>query len=82
MLTGFASWQSGISLKPLIYDNMQKPKYVLDGRNVQDIAKLREIGFIVYSLDYARTRLANNAEVAKMEERGNSMALLTPIERS
>ena len=36
----------------------------------------------VYSLDYARTRLANNAEVAKREERGNSMALLTPIKRS
>ncbi|KAL1557145.1 UDP-glucose 6-dehydrogenase 1 [Salvia divinorum] len=33
-----------------IYDNMQKPAYVFDGRNVVDANKLREIGFIVYSI--------------------------------
>ncbi|XP_076901682.1 UDP-glucose 6-dehydrogenase 3-like [Bidens hawaiensis] len=33
-----------------IYDNMQKPAFVFDGRNVVDGEKLREIGFIVYSI--------------------------------
>ncbi|GFP90396.1 UDP-glucose 6-dehydrogenase 1 [Phtheirospermum japonicum] len=33
-----------------IYDNMQKPAFVFDGRNVVDANKLREIGFIVYSI--------------------------------
>ncbi|CBI27270.3 unnamed protein product, partial [Vitis vinifera] len=33
-----------------IYDNMQKPAFVFDGRNVVDAEKLREIGFIVYSI--------------------------------
>ena len=32
----------------------------------------------VYSLDYARTRLANDVEAAKREERGNTMDLLMP----
>ncbi|PWA60854.1 6-phosphogluconate dehydrogenase, C-terminal-like protein [Artemisia annua] len=33
-----------------IYDNMQKPAFVFDGRNVVDSEKLRQIGFIVYSI--------------------------------
>ncbi|KAF0934252.1 hypothetical protein E2562_023613 [Oryza meyeriana var. granulata] len=33
-----------------IFDNMQKPAFVFDGRNVVDPDKLREIGFIVYSI--------------------------------
>ncbi|KAH7652378.1 UDP-glucose 6-dehydrogenase eukaryotic type protein [Dioscorea alata] len=33
-----------------IYDNMQKPAFLFDGRNVVDPEKLREIGFIVYSI--------------------------------
>lgn len=33
-----------------IYGNMQKPAFVFDGRNVVDPKKLREIGFIVYSI--------------------------------
>lgn len=33
-----------------IYDNMQKPAFVFDGRNVVNVEKLREIGFIVYSI--------------------------------
>lgn len=33
-----------------IYDQMQKPAFVFDGRNVVDPEKLREIGFIVYSI--------------------------------
>ncbi|XP_043724544.1 UDP-glucose 6-dehydrogenase 1 [Telopea speciosissima] len=33
-----------------IYDNMQKPAYVFDGRNIVNVEKLREIGFIVYSI--------------------------------
>lgn len=45
---------SGMSSKRLdfkkIYDNMQKPAFVFDGRNVVDPEKLREIGFIVYSI--------------------------------
>ncbi|KAJ8557182.1 hypothetical protein K7X08_002807 [Anisodus acutangulus] len=32
-----------------IYDNMQKPAFIIDGRNVVDVEKLREIGFIVYA---------------------------------
>ncbi|KAL8161451.1 hypothetical protein V2J09_012940 [Rumex salicifolius] len=34
-----------------IFDNMQKPAFVFDGRNVVDAEKLRKIGFIVYSID-------------------------------
>ncbi|KAL8196447.1 hypothetical protein R6Q57_024742 [Mikania cordata] len=33
-----------------IYNNMPKPAYMFDGRNVVDVAKLRQIGFIVYSI--------------------------------
>ncbi|KAK6920964.1 UDP-glucose/GDP-mannose dehydrogenase, C-terminal [Dillenia turbinata] len=33
-----------------IYNNMQKPAFVFDGRNVVNVEKLREIGFIVYSI--------------------------------
>ncbi|KAH7652371.1 UDP-glucose 6-dehydrogenase protein [Dioscorea alata] len=33
-----------------IYDNMQKPAFLFDGRNVVDPEKLREIGLIVYSI--------------------------------
>ncbi|KAG2582951.1 hypothetical protein PVAP13_6KG144500 [Panicum virgatum] len=33
-----------------IFDNMQKPTFVLDGRNIVDGEKLREIDFIVYSI--------------------------------
>ncbi|XP_039141941.1 UDP-glucose 6-dehydrogenase 5-like [Dioscorea cayenensis subsp. rotundata] len=33
-----------------IYDNMKKPAFLFDGRNVVDPEKLREIGFIVYSI--------------------------------
>ncbi|XP_068501863.1 UDP-glucose 6-dehydrogenase 1-like isoform X2 [Phaseolus vulgaris] len=33
-----------------VYDNMRKPAFVFDGRNVVDMQKLREIGFIVYSI--------------------------------
>uniref|UniRef100_A0A5K1A4B3 UDP-glucose/GDP-mannose dehydrogenase C-terminal domain-containing protein n=1 Tax=Nymphaea colorata TaxID=210225 RepID=A0A5K1A4B3_9MAGN len=33
-----------------MYDNMQKPAFVFDGRNVVDTEHLRNIGFIVYSI--------------------------------
>lgn len=33
-----------------IYDQMLKPAFVFDGRNLLDMIKLKEIGFIVYSL--------------------------------
>ncbi|KAL5973700.1 UDP-glucose 6-dehydrogenase 3 [Asimina triloba] len=33
-----------------IYDNMQKPAFFFDGRNVVDVEKLRKIRFIVYSI--------------------------------
>lgn len=33
-----------------LFEGMQKPAFVFDGRNVVDVAKLREIGFIVYSI--------------------------------
>ncbi|KAL2935473.1 UDP-glucose 6-dehydrogenase 1 [Bienertia sinuspersici] len=33
-----------------IFDGMRKPAFVFDGRNVVDADKLREIGFIVYSI--------------------------------
>ncbi|KAF5809353.1 putative UDP-glucose 6-dehydrogenase [Helianthus annuus] len=33
-----------------IFDNMPKPAFLFDGRNVVDPQKLREIGFIVYSI--------------------------------
>ncbi|XP_009596913.1 UDP-glucose 6-dehydrogenase 3-like [Nicotiana tabacum] len=33
-----------------IYDNMQKPAFIFDGRNVVNVENLREIGFIVYAI--------------------------------
>jgi UDPglucose 6-dehydrogenase len=33
-----------------IYDNMVKPAFVFDGRNILDHQALRDIGFIVYAL--------------------------------
>jgi UDPglucose 6-dehydrogenase len=33
-----------------IYDNMLKPSFVFDGRNILDKNKLKEIGFKVYSI--------------------------------
>ncbi|KAH1094135.1 hypothetical protein GYH30_039735, partial [Glycine max] len=33
-----------------VYDNMHKPAFVFDGRNILNVDKLREIGFIVYSI--------------------------------
>nr|KYP64728.1 UDP-glucose 6-dehydrogenase [Cajanus cajan] len=33
-----------------IFENMQKPAFVFDGRNIVDADKLREIGFIVYAI--------------------------------
>jgi UDPglucose 6-dehydrogenase len=33
-----------------IYNSMQKPAFLFDGRNVVDLEKIREIGFIVYSI--------------------------------
>ncbi|KAK1666336.1 hypothetical protein QYE76_054495 [Lolium multiflorum] len=33
-----------------MYDAMQKPAFVFDGSNIVDPEKLREIGFIVYSI--------------------------------
>lgn len=33
-----------------IFDNMPKPAYVFDGRNIVNVEKLRQIGFIVYSI--------------------------------
>jgi len=33
-----------------IYDNMMKPAFIFDGRNVLDIEKMKNIGFTVYSI--------------------------------
>lgn len=33
-----------------IFDHMEKPAFVFDGRNVVDTEKLRQIGFIVYAI--------------------------------
>lgn len=33
-----------------VHASMQKPAFVFDGRNILDGAKLRELGFIVYSI--------------------------------
>jgi UDPglucose 6-dehydrogenase len=33
-----------------MYEQMCKPAFVFDGRNILDHEKLREIGFIVYAL--------------------------------
>ncbi|CAN6298590.1 unnamed protein product [Urochloa humidicola] len=33
-----------------MFEGMQKPAFIFDGRNVVDVAKLREIGFVVYSI--------------------------------
>jgi UDPglucose 6-dehydrogenase len=33
-----------------VFDSMEKPAFVFDGRNVLDVDKLREIGFIAYSI--------------------------------
>ncbi|CAI5961415.1 unnamed protein product [Closterium sp. NIES-64] len=36
-----------------IYEHMEKPAFVFDGRNIVDVAKLREIGFIVFAIGHA-----------------------------
>jgi UDPglucose 6-dehydrogenase len=36
-----------------IYDNMEKPAFIFDGRNIVDAKKLYEIGFNVYSIGKA-----------------------------
>ena len=36
-----------------IYDQMQKPAFVFDGRNILDHEKLRKIGFQVYAIGQA-----------------------------
>ncbi|KAJ1287388.1 hypothetical protein BS78_02G006500 [Paspalum vaginatum] len=33
-----------------VFDGMQRPAFVFDGRNVVDVGKLREIGFVVYAV--------------------------------
>jgi len=33
-----------------IYDNMMKPAFIFDGRDILDVNKMREIGFVVYSI--------------------------------
>eukprot|EP00244_Chara_vulgaris_P008333 TRINITY_DN3247_c1_g2_i3.p1 TRINITY_DN3247_c1_g2~~TRINITY_DN3247_c1_g2_i3.p1 ORF type:complete len:547 (-),score=101.11 TRINITY_DN3247_c1_g2_i3:69-1520(-) len=33
-----------------IYDNMQKPAFLFDGRNILNVAAMRKMGFIVYSI--------------------------------
>eukprot|EP00897_Mesotaenium_endlicherianum_P010258 jgi/Mesen1/9260/ME000006S09261 len=33
-----------------LYSRMQKPAFIFDGRNVLDVAALRKIGFVVYSI--------------------------------
>ena len=33
-----------------IFNGMHKPAWVFDGRNVLDMAKLRSLGFYVYSI--------------------------------
>jgi UDPglucose 6-dehydrogenase len=33
-----------------IYDNMQKPAFIFDGRNVLNVEAMRKIGFVVYSI--------------------------------
>lgn len=38
------------ALEQKIYDSMVKPAFIFDGRNILDHDKLREIGFVVYSL--------------------------------
>jgi UDPglucose 6-dehydrogenase len=43
-------WDEFKTLDYKIYDSMQKPAFLFDGRNVVDLEKMREIGFIVYSI--------------------------------
>jgi UDPglucose 6-dehydrogenase len=33
-----------------IYENMQKPAFIFDGRNILDLKMLRKIGFISYAI--------------------------------
>jgi UDPglucose 6-dehydrogenase len=33
-----------------VYQDMQKPAWIFDGRNVLDMAKLKSLGFYVYSI--------------------------------
>lgn len=37
-----------------IYDNMEKPAFIFDGRNILDHAKLRKIGFEVFAIGKAK----------------------------
>ncbi|KAL1373222.1 hypothetical protein HN51_003212 [Arachis hypogaea] len=44
-----------------VFDDMQKPAFVFDGRNILDVGKLREIGFIVYSIGSPVEQWLNNS---------------------
>ncbi|CAL0307189.1 unnamed protein product [Lupinus luteus] len=43
-----------------VFENMQKPAFVFDGRNILNVDKLREIGFIVYSIGRPLHQWMNN----------------------
>lgn len=46
-----------------VYENMQKPAFVFDGRNMLNVDKLREIGFIVYSIGRPLDQWLNNMKI-------------------
>nr|KYP55461.1 UDP-glucose 6-dehydrogenase [Cajanus cajan] len=49
ILTEWDEFKS-IDYERVVYENMQKPAFVFDGRNILNVDKLRGIGFIVYSV--------------------------------
>jgi len=58
-----------------LYDSMQKPAFIFDGRNLLDHAKLREIGFQVYAIGKAHQAIADGEEEKERKTMADNAAL-------
>ena len=57
-----------------VYDSMQKPAFVFDGRNLLDHKALREIGFIVYGIGKPQPQRLSDVETAEAAAESNKRA--------
>jgi len=57
-----------------IYDSMQKPAFIFDGRNLLDHAKLREIGFQVYAIGKSYQTIADGEEEKERKNMADNAA--------
>jgi len=57
-----------------IFDGMQKPAFVFDGRNLLQHDALREIGFHVYAIGKAHMQTAPSGEAAELQQMEDTAA--------